>query len=488
MDAGSTVAEGAAGRSQEIRALLRKYGVFLDETFDDHAALISSGRLDSLALFQLILWVEVKIGHPVNLRTVNLASEWDSIGRILQYVDQFLPGGIAPAQPGPPRNPVLRNHGTLDIVRYTAAYKHAVARLQTGLWSKDAGLNLRYLEWKYENNPFLAEPHIYLAVDHDEVVGMRGFHGSRWEVGQPCSQHDVLVADDLLVREDHRNRGLVHQIMQVALADLSARGEDFVFNLGGGAITVSGSLAMGWKSAGALKPIRRRAWSSVLRSRIRHGVTVLPLLWRFENSGALYSPIDRNAFLSLDGLAGPITSSDGLRINVSRQPHPERMADLVQRLEKDGRIRHVRDAVYYAWRFQNPLHEYRFFYAGVDALDGYLVVRRHLGLDGPDPRVRIVDLEAVDDCSRKALLETVTRPGLFADLEAWAATLQPPDISFLKRAGLESVVQHRALQGHPCILVRPADDARLEKPWHLDGVPLLDLRNWDLRMLYSMAG
>ena len=488
MDAGSVAAEGTPGRSQEIRALLREYGVFLDETVDDDAALISSGRLDSLALFQLILWVEGNIGHPVDLRSVNLASEWDSIGRILHYVDQSLPGAIPSRRAAPARHAVLRNQGTLDIVRYTAADKHAVAHLQTGLWSKDPERNLQYLEWKYENNPFLVEPHIYLALERGEVVGMRGFHGARWEVGQPCRQHDVLVADDLLVREDHRNSGLVHQIMQVALADLSARGEDFVFNLGGGAITVLGSLAMGWKSAGALNPIRRRAWSSELRSRIRHGVTFLPLLWRFENSPALYSPIDRNAFLNLDGLAGPITSGDGLRITVSRKPRPDSMADLVRRLEKDGRIRHVRDAVYYAWRFQNPLHEYRFFYAGDDALDGYLVVRRHRGLDAPDPRVRLVDLEVVDESTRRALLEAVARPGLFADLEAWSATLDPLDDRCLQRAGLKSVVQSQALQGHPCILVRPADDARLEEPWHLDGVPLLDLRNWDLRMLYSMAG
>ena len=50
------------------------------------------------------------------------------------------------------------------------------------------------------------------------------------------------------------------------------------------------------------------------------------------------------------------------------------MADLVQRLGHDGRLRHVRDAAYLAWRLADPQHEYRFLFSGSDRLDGYLVL------------------------------------------------------------------------------------------------------------------
>ena len=56
----------------------------------------------------------------------------------------------------------------------------------------------------------------------------------------------------------HRNRELVTLIMKAAFEDLAKRGYRHVFNLSAGLVTVMGSLAMGWKSAGTLDPIGLR--------------------------------------------------------------------------------------------------------------------------------------------------------------------------------------------------------------------------------------
>ena len=56
-----------------------------------------------------------------------------------------------------------------DIVRYRPEHRADVAALQTHLWTTDAGLGARYLEWKYENNPYLKEPLIYLAFHGGEL-------------------------------------------------------------------------------------------------------------------------------------------------------------------------------------------------------------------------------------------------------------------------------------------------------------------------------
>jgi DNA-binding response OmpR family regulator len=47
----------------------------------------------------------------------------------------------------------------------------------------------RYLEWKYEENPYTKEPVIYLAFQGSKLVGMRGFYQSKWELGSP---HNTL--------------------------------------------------------------------------------------------------------------------------------------------------------------------------------------------------------------------------------------------------------------------------------------------------------
>ena len=88
------------------------------------------------------------------------------------------------------------------------------------------------------------------------------------------------------------------------------------------------------------------------------------------------------------------------------------MADLVARQAYDGRIRHVRDARYLAWRFQNPLHEYRFLLAGGDRLHGYLVLQAYrLSRHGA---ANIVDWEASDPAVRRALLHAAVEWGGFS--------------------------------------------------------------------------
>src|SRR5687767_6339979 len=82
------------------------------------------------------------------------------------------------------------------IETYRPEHKRSVAKLQTRLWSSDTALNTRYLEWKYERNPYVREPLIYLALAGDEVVGMRGFHGARLEAGSPSQSFPALFGDD----------------------------------------------------------------------------------------------------------------------------------------------------------------------------------------------------------------------------------------------------------------------------------------------------
>jgi len=70
----------------------------------------------------------------------------------------------------------------------------------------------------------------------------------------------------------------------------------------------------------------------------------------------------------------------------------------------------------------------------------------------------------------------------------WRATLSPSVTGALDRLGFEPVDIERATRGWPCVLVRAVDDTRLDEDWTLHGTRLLDLANWDMRMLYTMAG
>ena len=169
-----------------------------------------------------------------------------------------------------------------------------------------------------------------------------------------------------------------------------------------------------------------------------------------------------------------------------REPRIAAMADLVRRLGHDGRVRHVRDEEYLAWRFGSPYHEYRFLWAGGDQLEGYLVLRS--AWEGTASRVNIVDWEAIGHSSRLALLRAAIEWGRFPELSAWTLGLPEESVSMLRDAGLvPGLRQHRLLRNGPLVLVRHVRRPPVAEGPRLGPVALLDRSSWDLRMLYATA-
>ena len=465
----------------ELLAFLRESGVDLPEGFDDDTPLLSSGTLDSVALFNLVLWIEERAGRSIDPTEVDIVRAWDSVRRILRYVE-----GEPDECPGSARTPVRPTtfrHG-IRIVPYTGEHKEAVARFQTGLWSRDVEVNRRYLEWKHERNPYAEGPRMHLAFDGDALVGLRSMYPARWRLGSPVREVDVLVADDLQVRDDHRDSGLVSAIMRAAFDDLRARGVEYVFSLAAQPVTIVAQLAMGWRSAGHMRRVGRSSTEHRVRTSVRERLRGLPWVWRYSHATA---DIERDPFVRFDTHLGAASPGEA-RVELSDTARVAEMAALVGRLHCDGRIRHVRDETYLRWRLAHPMNAYRFVYAGGDTLEGFLVLKWSRARVGVNPSVEVADLEATSPRVALALLETAIQRGRFPMLVTWRATHVPEVAAALDGLGFETVDRESATHGWPSVLVRCVDDARLQEDWTLHGVRLLDPSSWDVRMIYTMTG
>lgn len=435
----------------EIRDFLMSQDALLPSTFDDDTPLISSGHLDSLALLNLAQWIEEKLQRPLDVSTLDVRSVWDSISRIANFIESD--GKAAP--PSVPASTPGRAPSGYRIESYQPSLADAIARLQTGLWSPDVELNRAYFRWKDEENPYRREATAYVMFRDDQPIAMRSFYATRWEVGARGQYKDILVADDFLISEGYRNQGLATVLMGHALDDLTQRGEEYLLNLSGGLVTVLHSRAMGWKSAGQLGPAGRRVgWRALLSGRGNR----LPMM---PNVGSL----------------------SGIRLDTRPRPIP--MADLIERMRYDGRIRHVRDATYLEWRYRNPRKEYRFLYAGDDPLRGFLVLSWTHHRLRPDPKVSIVDWEAEDPDTLATLLDAAIRVGRFTSLRTWSAATPAADL--LEARGFKPMDGDLTRHGVPCILVQSTQPIPPEA-WRIHGRSLLGMENWDMRMLFSMAG
>ena len=370
---------------------------------------------------------------------------------------------------------------SFEIIPYSRALKETVLELQTNLWSSDRALNAAYLEWKYENNPYLREPLIYLAMNQGRAVGMRGVFATKWQIGN--RDHTFLVAypDDFVIDPENRNQGLMTRIMKFAINDLGERGFEYALNLSAGSVNTMSSLAMGWRSVGSLQPLIKGRPSFL--PRLRERLKSAPLLRRFARF--LCSKKEHDPFLSLDRIRPRLSD----QLSVQRLPEPEGMADLIDRLHYDGRLRHVRDIEYLSWRFQNPLHAYCFIFAWKGTrLGGYLVLQSHRSDLSDREVVNLVDWEGESLEIKAQLLQTAIRQGRFQKLFTWGAMLCPEEKLLLKSTGFVEVAQTRDEKWRNCLLLRPIQVQMLSRDWVIAGRNLMKLENWDIRLVYSMRG
>jgi GNAT superfamily N-acetyltransferase len=356
-----------------------------------------------------------------------------------------------------------------DIVSYTRDREAEICVLQTHLWSSDPVQNAAYFRWRFADNPYLDHRLVRLALCDGRVVAMRGVFGTVWQVDDGAERHLLPHTEDFIIVPEHRNRGVASLIMQVALRDAAQLGYPFAVSLNAGAVTFTSSLAAGWRSAGSYQSARRDWTARPLLRRARK--LVRRTLWPQRP----FDRLDQHAPRS----AGPLS--------LASSPRPGEMGELIARLPWDGRIRHVRDAEYFAWRFRNPLREYRFLFWDDGGLQGYLVLQRSLSDRTNRERVRIADWEAADERIRANLLHAALHWGRFAHVHAWTTGASAPVRTLLRDHSFVASAPRDLRTRSSGLLVRRLGDARPDQRWLLGSRDVSNIADWDLRMLYSMA-
>ena len=303
--------------------------------------------------------------------------------------------------------------------------------------------------------PNQESPLIYLVLRAGEVVGMRGMHGARWQVGGAAGTVDVVCAGDMVVVPAHQNRGLFRQINEAAMHDLAALGHRFVFNFSAAPVTFLRSLRSGWRLVGAYRTVARPPGKLATRhvDRLRRAEP------KIAREAAARAAAMANLNRRLDGPPG-----------------------------QRGRIGHVRDSDYYAWRFSNPLSTYSFLYSGLQTggaeLDGYMVLQRSRLAQGG--RINILDWVALRPDTLRDLLIVAIADNHASAMGTWSATLSAERIDILADFAFRHFDESQGVNHYqPGVLVAATGGDEAGHAWALGGTPLLDIANWDLRMVYS---
>lgn len=383
--------------------------------------------------------------------------------------------------------------GNYEIVKYCPEFKNQILELLRYHLSDNLDLNAEYLNWKYDHNPYLDSPLIYFVLWAGQLVGMMGAYGAKWRLGDPCQTFLGPCLGDAVIHPDHRNPGLYQKMTAFALDDLARSGFPYVFDLSARPEIALSMMMNGWRSLGFFQTAQWRRNRQAKPSRWRSYARQLPWLAassrRIRNYARQLSSSQsdqrRPVFDSLDSHEVQGNSRAKSHISVEKNPRAIEMAALIQQTETDGRLQHVRNEQFFAWRFQNPLAQYRFIFWDDDCLQGYLVLQSSRWSGGG---ANIVDWEAASGQVLLDLLQAAIRLSKLNGLNIWSVTLPNDEKRELEEIGFRLVDKSGSITrdiNRPTVLVKSLAPETPPSDWVLANRRLLDVGNWDLRMIYS---
>ena len=374
--------------------------------------------------------------------------------------------------------------GEYEVIRFEPRYKNEVVELLMPLWGPDREKNAAYLDWKHYCNPYTQDPIIYLSLHRGSVVGVSSHFACCWQVGQPDQRCLCVAGCDAIVHPDHRRHGLHRIKTSMALKELENSAYDFDICLGSNQYSSGSALKLGWTIVGELRPMNWQSWLWVRQ--IARKMPLIPKIYHRLYNRSATQQLSASAiqpFHVLDRNYDRTKNFSQSGIVLEEKPRPKAMAMLVSRQGYDGRIRHVRDQQFYAWRYQNPLSVYRFLFWEKAELKGFLVLQQ--AVDTHSNEALIVDWEATSIEVFSDLLQAVIRWGGFSSISIWSVTLADDMLKALIKHGFCVAGKRRSSEATTFfspIIVKPLHSGG---DWSMGGRDLLNISNWDLRPIYS---
>lgn len=353
-----------------------------------------------------------------------------------------------------------------EIVKYNSIYDDQICTLEKELWSQDLKVNKSYLKWKYFENPYSDSPKLYLVLLGGKLIALRGMYETRWQLGDPEENFIALCGADLVIHPEYRNVGILNELMNFIINDLHDLGYIYMFSFSASPVTLISSLAMGWKSIGRINIMRKNFY-------------MYPLIKKIVSINAIRKFINKSGVMNFLRKTTDNLKITDPHIKIDKNPKPDKMASLVKKLNPKNKITLSRDEKYFSWRYKNPLSNYLFLYWHDDGLKGYLVAQTPLY----NININIVELEAVNSRIKMELLKTLLSISSLRSIFIWSKMLDKKLHKFLTSTGFsEDNSNTRAATYTPTILVRTTKQShnRIE----FRGCNLLDMDNWDLKMIY----
>lgn len=359
----------------------------------------------------------------------------------------------------------------VSIRQYFPTDRGDVLELDETVWNRTR--SEAWFGWKYEENPYVPEPPVFVARADGRVVGARPFMGFRLRIGSGDKVLTALQPSDTMVHPEYRGQGIFTRMTEAALDYYTDRKPELCFNFPN---------EMSWPG------YRKLGWRAVEERTTYYRPQDLETLLSVKTKERVERLVGRAAALGAQTLFDAWTryglSRENGEFTVERETGVpgEKFTKLYQQHVPEE-IHVYRDEQFYEWRFASPLWHRRTYVAkrNGEPVVG-IVARTRTTTDGVTVTqlADIVPLEGGPEwlAGLKRLIEAIITD--YAHVDLFAASKAPIPGELLTKYGFlaDNLPPLSWFTDHQCTFAaRPLGDSD-DNAWRLDGMRLADPSNW----------
>lgn len=356
----------------------------------------------------------------------------------------------------------------MDYIKYKHKYKDQVI----DFLSEHLGLGKKKrrekFEWRYVSNPYTESPLVYLAIEDDKIVGIRGYVVQKYALKD--KKYFFAIPTSTLVHPKYRRQGIFTNLTNFASDNIRNRDEiDLFMSLSSNEKSSSGNIKAGYE------PIGRRKKSYYLS---------------FINS------LKSNALEKSDEELPLEFFNKEKSFKVTDQLKPSEISELMNTYSNEEKLMHVIDSEFYEWKFGESPYESFFIccYEGTD-LRGYIgLEKRSLSLYSfhKFDFYMIKEFGYLEESVLEGMLKILKNNLSISAIMAYMFTRRDEEISIFEKNGFSAdkislKLLHkifptgRILDSHlPGALIKPVSEEFNESDLTVEGKDLTDPKNWSL--------
>jgi hypothetical protein len=237
------------------------------------------------------------------------------------------------------------------IKKYDGYYKDNVISLLKFQYPH-LSINERYdlFSWRYENNPYIKSPLIYLAIYNENVIGIRAYVIQKFICQD--NEFNIASAADAVIHPSFRKRGIFSTLNHFSINDIKNNYNNYkipiILNLSSNEISTHVNLKYGWRPIG------------------------------FKSNIVKYSLFNMfiRLFINNSVQNNYIIHCEKYKVIVSKNILIDQLVNLSMRQYPSRRITNKRDELYYKWRYNFQRYRYHYVYCyDKESLVGYLIIK-----------------------------------------------------------------------------------------------------------------